>query len=146
MVDELLELPNATACEGGAVDWVDEKVVILSLGVECEEVVKGPKDLRQALGFESILKFQDCLDGDPFARGRGVCGILRKLQVNISVRLESEASLMRTTALRSCAWRVKDEGDKERKLTMLERLNCADILEFADWINPWQRCTPRVSR
>jgi hypothetical protein len=38
-------LPDATACEGGAVDWVDKKVVILSLGAECEEEVKGAEDL-----------------------------------------------------------------------------------------------------
>src|SRR4051812_14001250 len=35
------------------------------------------------------------------------------------------------------------ETRKQLKLTMLERLICADILEFADWGDSLQRCTPR---
>jgi hypothetical protein len=35
------------------------------------------------------------------------------------------------------------ETSKQLKLTMLERLICADILEFADWGDSLQRCTPR---
>ncbi len=93
----MLELGNPTVCEDRAVDWINGKVVVLSLGVECEEVVERGKDLVKALGFVGLLKFQDCLDG-----GRGGCGILRNLQVNISMHpIESEASLMRAAALRS---------------------------------------------
>jgi len=35
------------------------------------------------------------------------------------------------------------ETKKQLKLTMLERLICADILEFVDWGDSLQRCTPR---
>jgi len=92
---------------------------------------EGTNDWHKALVFESLWKFQDCLDGDLFARGRGVCGTLRKLQVNVSVQLEFEASLMCATELRLRGWRVKDEADLERKRTILERLIYADILEKA---------------
>jgi len=79
-VDEPLELGNITACEDRAVHRINDEVVVLSLGVECEEVVEGRKDLLKTLGFGSLLKVQDCLD-----QGHGGCGILKNLRVKVSV-------------------------------------------------------------
>ena len=55
------------ACEIWSVDRINDKVVVLGVGVVREEVAEGRKDLPKALGF---INFQNCLHSDQFAGER----------------------------------------------------------------------------